>query len=162
MDTTHTVEAFDYVNHPYARVRTAIVANPQHVFRRATAAAAVDDAVLRVDLGALEVAAEIAIDVVRVEEVPGVTVMSLRWRAAHNPGAFPTMSATLRVFPLTSTETQLALEGTYSVPLGPLGSAIDAVVGKRLAKESVARFVSEVAAWLREELVQPSAVVAIS
>jgi hypothetical protein len=155
MQPPHTLHAYDYVNHPYERVRRALVAGPKHVFRQATSGGVVDDAVLRVQFAGLEIGAEIAITVVRVEENEDgpVLAIGLAWQAAKHPGAFPTMTGTLRVFPLTPTETQLALEGTYVPPLGPVGTALDATVGHRFAEAAVAQFVREVAAYLREHLV---------
>jgi hypothetical protein len=153
-----TLHAYDYVNHPYERVRQALVAGPRHVFRQATSASAVDDAVLRVHIAGVEVGAEIAIDIARTEEddKAPVLLIGLVWRAVNHPKAFPTMTATLRVFPLTPTETQLALEGTYAPPLGAVGAVLDAAVGHRFAEAAVNQFIRQVAAWLRENLVDAS------
>jgi iron-sulfur cluster repair protein YtfE (RIC family) len=62
------------------------------------------------------------------------------------------MEATLVVYPLSRTETQLELSGRYRPPLGVLGSAVDAAWGHRIAKASVLRFVQELAAQLTKEL----------
>jgi hypothetical protein len=60
------------------------------------------------------------------------------------------MSAELDIYPITKSETQLDFKGEYDPPLGLMGKAIDAVVGHRIAEASVHQFVSEVAAYLRE------------
>jgi hypothetical protein len=65
---------------------------------------------------------------------------------------FPLMKAELAVYPLTATETQLDFAGSYEPPLGWLGSAVDAVVGYKIAEASVHRFVAQVAAYLRTTL----------
>jgi hypothetical protein len=155
MQAPHTLHAYDYVNHPYERVRSALVAGPKQVFCQATSSGVDDEPVLRVQVAGLEIGAEIAITLVRVEENEGGPVLEidLAWQAAKHPGAFPTMTATLRVFPLTPTETQLAFEGTYVPPLGPVGTAVDATVGHRFAEAAVSQFVREVATYLREHLV---------
>jgi len=79
------------------------------------------------------------------------TRLSLAWRAQERPSLFPTMKAALNLFPLSATETQLELEGTYDPPLGVLGNAIDAVLLHRIAEASVLRFVQDVAVFLRGE-----------
>ena len=151
----HTLHAYDYVNQPCERVLRALVAGPTHVFRQATSAGAVDDAVLRVHVAGVEIGAEISITTVRVEQQEGPRLqIDLAWQAAKHPAAFPTMTTTLRVFPLTPTETQLALEGTYIPPLGPVGALLDAAVGHRFAEEAVTQFVRQVGAYLREHLVE--------
>ena len=62
------------------------------------------------------------------------------------------MKATLSVWALTATETQLAFSGTYEPPLGPLGRAMNALIGHRIAQASVHRFLKDVAEYLRQTL----------
>lgn len=155
--TDRILTCCDYVNQPYLRVRDAIVANPHDVFRRATAAE--HDATLHVHVGGVDVGADIAIEVAAVEDdrvydCPA-TKLTLTWQAAVHPSLFPAMTATLLIFPLSSSETQLELRGTYEPPLGMLGAAVDAVAAHRLAERSVTRFVQEVAGWLRDDLARP-------
>jgi hypothetical protein len=69
------------------------------------------------------------------------------------------MKATLTVYPLTPTETQLQLDGTYDPPLGALGEAIDAVALHRFAQSSVVSFIREVATHLRRSLTSNHATV---
>lgn len=59
------------------------------------------------------------------------------------------MRATLAIYPLTASETQLEFFGSYEPPLGRVGDAINAVIGHRIAEASVQRFVEEVACYLR-------------
>jgi hypothetical protein len=111
---------------------------------------------LHVDLGGVEVSTDIDIAVAEVRETgpdaAKVTHIALRWTAAERTGLFPMMRADLAVYPLTSTETQLDFSGEYEPPLGVLGSALDAIAGRRIAEASVHRFVADVAAHLRERL----------
>jgi hypothetical protein len=157
--TAHTVRCHDYVNHPYPRVRDALLANPNRVFRQATALAAVDAAALHVRIGAIDVSSDVDILVTDVRHDVAYgrpsTQLSLAWAAVRNPGMFPTMHARLTMFALTATETQLELDGTYDPPLGPIGDLFDAALGHRLAEASIRRFVAEVAGWLRGELAAP-------
>ena len=80
---------------------------------------------------------------------PSVT---LRWKAARAAALFPSMEAELVVYPLSKDETQLELHGLYRPPLGAIGSALDSLVGHRIADASVHRFVTDVASLLRSEL----------
>ena len=161
------IRCFDYVNHPYERVRDVLAANAPEVFRSATHAAASRAhsvaSQLRVDIGGIEVGADIEISVGEIEDFPAGatsgprTRIQLEWEAAKHAHFFPVMRAELAVYPLTATETQLDFAGHYEPPLGMLGSAMDSIVGHRVAEVSVHRFVSEVAAYLRATIGPASA-----
>ena len=73
------------------------------------------------------------------------TRLLLEWEAATKPGLFPLMKAELSIYPLTPTETQLDFLGLYEPPFGPVGKAMNAIVGHRIAEVSVHRFISDVA-----------------
>ena len=160
------IRCFDYVNHPYARVRDALREDAEALFREATKAASTRAesvaSELRVNLGALEVSADIKISVLEVAEQaseassPPSTRLRLEWEAARSPRLFPFMSAVLSVYPLTATETQLDFTGEYEPPLGALGSAVNKLVGHRLAEASVHRFLKDVAEHLRATLSRTS------
>jgi hypothetical protein len=156
------IRSYDYVNHPYIQVRDALSKDALAVFQSATTAAASRArsvaAELRVHIGAIEVGANINIAVKKIEEATSevlgvpITRMQLEWEAATRPGLFPFMKAQLSIYPLTPTETQLDFSGLYEPPLGPLGKALNAVAGHRIAEVTVHRFVSDVAGYLREAL----------
>lgn len=154
--TDRPLTAFDYVNQPYARVREALLANPYDIFRKATAAAKAHAATLHVHFAGLEIGTDVTIDIVGVAHDSTydrpTTRIALEWQAATNPRMYPAMKATLFAFPLSPTETQLELRGSYEPPLGKLGGVIDAAAGHRLAAASVTSFIKEVAGWLRAEL----------
>lgn len=160
--TMKHVRYFEYVNKPYTQVRDALQADPIAAFRRATrsAAARADDvaAQLHVDIGGVTVAKDIDITVRNVEEsqrstkLGPVTRLALEWKASDSSHLFPLMHADLSVYPLTATETQLDFSGDYKVPLKVLGTAIDALVGHRIAEASLHRFVNEVSEYLKTEL----------
>jgi hypothetical protein len=161
MERRHTVQAYDYVNQPYATVSAALRADPKAVFERATRAAAAQADTHRVELraklGAVDVAADV---VVEVEEVAlersefdkPCTQFAIRWHAANRPELFPTMHATLAIYPLSPTETQLELTGQYIPPLGVLGDVLDAVAMHRVAEVSVLNFMRDIRALLCTEL----------
>jgi hypothetical protein len=156
------IRSYDYVNHPYQQVRDALTKDARAVFQSATKAAASRAnsvaSQLRVNIAGVEVATDIAISVKSIEErkdeatsAPS-TCLQLEWEAATSPRLFPFMRAELSIYPLTATETQLDFCGLYEPPLGALGSAINAIVGHRIAEVSVHRFVTEVAEYLRTTL----------
>jgi len=150
------LECHDYVNQPYPRVREAVLANPHEMFRHATAAAAAHAATLHVRLGGIDVGTDVALQITGVEDDQAydrpATKLMIEWQAASNPRLLPSMKATLGIFALSATETQLELRGHYQLPMGKLGGWLDDAVGHRLAEASVTRLLREVAGWLRETL----------
>ncbi|MGE5322769.1 MAG: hypothetical protein ACM3SW_07900 [Actinomycetota bacterium] len=155
------IRCFDYVNHPYERVRDALKENALAVFQSATKAAASRAqsvaAELHVDFGGIAVSTDIKIDVQSVEEKVAAgsspaTRLTLEWEAATMPRLFPLMKGELSIYPLTSTETQLDFSGVYSPPFGALGKSINAIVLHSMAEASVHRFIADVAGYLRRTL----------
>jgi hypothetical protein len=151
------------VNHPYDAVRDALRGDLGGILDRATRTATgraqALTANLKVDVGPLEIGTDVAIEMLGVEEraegpvgQTPTTYIRLRWKAARAAALFPSMDAELIVYPLSRHETQLELRGRYAPPLGPVGSALDSLVGHRLADASVHRFVTEIAIFLRSEL----------
>jgi hypothetical protein len=166
MSEPHELRCYEYVNRPYAQVRDALRADPAGIFERATkgAASRAHDlaASLHVDLGGVEIGAEVAITVEAIDEVAEspmghapMTKLKLSWKAAKAAGLFPSMAAELSIYGLSKDETQLDLHGRYTPPLGALGSALDSLVGHRLADASVHRFLADVASLLKAELPAP-------
>jgi hypothetical protein len=161
-DKAREIRCYDYVNHPYERVRDALTRNALTVFQSATKTAASRAqsvaAELRVDFGGIGVKTDIKIVIRSVEErVPDpisnpTTTLLLEWEAATMPRLFPLMNGELSVYPLTSTETQLDFSGIYQPPFGAVGKTVNAMVGHRIAEASVHRFVSDVAGYLRQAL----------
>jgi hypothetical protein len=163
-DKAREIRCYDYVNHPYERVRDALTRNALTVFQSATKTAASRAqsvaAELRVDFGGIGLRTDIKIVVRGVEETASApvstpaTTLRLEWEAATMPRWFPLMNGELSVYPLTSTETQLDFSGIYEPPFGAVGKTVNAVVGHRIAEVSVHRFVSDVAEYLRQALAE--------
>jgi len=113
---------------------------------------------LQIDMGGIRIEADIRVSVKNIEvkdhEVMSgpATRLHLEWEAARLPRLFPLMKADLSIYPITATETQLDFNGLYEPPLGPLGKALNAMVGHRIAEVSVHRFVSDLAGYLRKTL----------
>jgi hypothetical protein len=155
------IRSYDYVNRPYGAVRDALVKDPAAVLRAATNAAAsrakAVAAALRVNVGPIDVGAEIAVKVGTISEVTRdapitpLTRIPIEWSAVQATSLFPVMKAELSVYPLTATETQLDFFGQYEPPLGVLGGALDVVAGHRIAEASVHRLVQDLAEYLRAQ-----------
>jgi hypothetical protein len=161
-DKGREIRCYDYVNHPYERVRDALKQNALTVFQSATKTAASRAqsvaAELHVDFGGIGVKSDVKIVLKSVEEsAPDptsnpTTTLRLEWEAATMPDLFPLMNGALSVYPLTSTETQLDFFGGYKPPFGAVGKTMNAIVGHRIAEASVHRFVNDVAGYLRQTL----------
>lgn len=155
------IRCYDYVNHPYERVRDALRRDAPAVFQAATkSAVSRAESVateLHADFGGVGIKADVKVRVQSVEEntrsaTSPTTRLLLEWEAATMPGLFPVMKAELSIYPLTATETQLDFLGHYEPPFGAVGKAINAVAGYRIAEASVHRFIVEIAAYLRRTL----------
>ncbi len=162
MSTGRQIRSYDYVNHPYERVRDTLKQNAVAVFQSATMAAASRAesvaAELHVDFAGVGLKADIKIVVKGIEEKPADVTSSastrliLEWEASALPRLFPLMQGELSIYPLTGTETQLDFSGIYEPPFGALGKTMNAIVGHRIAEVSVHRFVGDIAAYLRQTL----------
>ena len=162
MASGREIRSYDYVNHPYERVRDALRKDAVAIFQSATKAAATRAetvaAELHVDFGGIGVKADIDISVKDIQEKAGdgsaspMLLLRLEWQAARMPGIFPLMNGTLSVYPLTSTETQLDFSGLYEPPFGVVGKTVNAIAMHRVAEASVHRFVGDVAGYLRQNL----------
>jgi hypothetical protein len=159
MSKRQELRVYDYVNHPYAKVREILLLDPRAIFERATTKASTRahalGAELHVKFGSIQVGVDVAIEIGEIGETrsplgqPG-TRLEFEWKSTTHAGLFPTMRATLLVYPLTSTETQLELVGTYDPPMGVVGAAIDSLILHRVVAEAaMLHFVQDVAAFLR-------------
>lgn len=159
MPKSRELHCDDYVGQPYEAVRDTLLSDPRGIFHRATVTSAAHAAgsELRVTVGAIEISAEIEIKVVSNQPAlsplhqPAHT-LTLAWSSPRRPGWFPTMAATLTMYALSPTQTQLDFDGTYQPPLGVFGAVVDALALHRFAEASVTGFVREVAGFLRNEI----------
>jgi hypothetical protein len=162
MSEPRTLRCYQYVNRPYERVREVLRSRPLELLQRATTSAAARaqtlTATVRLTLGAVEVGVEVRtyLHAVRDEEsvadLTPVMRLDIGWEAVHSPTLFPVMRAQLSAWPLTSSETQLEIEGEYESPLGLVGNVVDAAIGRRVAEASVHRFLEDVVEQLRREI----------
>jgi hypothetical protein len=161
MSNAYDLRVYEYVNRPYDRVSEVLKRDAIGVFRRATASATARArslvSTMRASVGPVELGADVDVQVSSVEEERDAplgprTRLRLTWQATKHPELFPTMEATLDVYGLAPTETQVDFQGRYRPPLGVVGAAIDAVVGHRVAQAAVHRFVEEIAERLRVDV----------
>jgi len=166
MSEPRELHCYEYVTAAYEGVCALLGRDAPGLFQRATRAASAraDEigATLRVKLGPLEIGAPVTIRVAGVTEEVGplgdrATRLDIAWAATKGETVFPSMEATLRVYPLSRDETQLELHGKYRPPLGAVGSAIDAVLLHRVAEAAVLRFIQDLAARINRELAPPAA-----
>jgi hypothetical protein len=161
MTSAHDVRAYEYVNLPYARVSELLRRDALGVFQRATVRATARArelvSTMRVEVGPVELGADVVVRVASVSEEPSRvlgprTRLCLEWEASQRPQLFPTMTATLDVYALAPGETQVDFHGNYTPPLGAVGAVLDAAVGHKIAQATVHRFVKEIAERLRVEM----------
>lgn len=157
------LHCYQYVNRPFEAVKAALIVDPGGLFQRATVSAAQRAsslaASLKVQIAGVEVGKTVQIRVLRTDahtHAPGdprtpAATFRLAWAAEANQAFFPTMDGELCVYPLSAAETQLDFDGIYTPPLGLLGGAMDALVGHRLARASLLRFLDDVVERLRVE-----------
>jgi hypothetical protein len=162
MSEPRTLRCYQYINRPYDQVRELLRAKPLEILERATKSASTRTkelvARLSVKLGPVDLGVDVRTYLHGIRDEEGsagltpVTRLDIGWEAADSPTIFPVMRAQLSIWPLTSTETQLELEGEYRPPLGLVGSALNATVGKRLAEASVHRLLDDTVEQLKREI----------
>ena len=158
MSKPHSLRCYQYVTRPYDRVREVLRSHALEILRGATASAAhratALTTTLRLDTGPIEVGVDVRVHVQGMRDEQGVaglppaTRVDLAWEAARMPALFPSMKCTISCWALSPTETQLELEGEYSPPLGPVGAALDSLVGHRVAEATVHRLLEDVCSEL--------------
>lgn len=161
MAEPRTLRCYEYVDRPYESVREVMHREPLKLLQRATTSAAARAtsliANLRVQVGGIEIGVDVRVLVRRVRDLemgPGnvpVTRIELTWEATRLAALFPSMLAEVSAQPLSATETQLEMEGSYWPPLGPVGTAIDVAVGHRVAEAAVHRLLADLAEQIRDE-----------
>lgn len=152
--STQSLHVYEYVSRPYESVSEVLRLDAVGLFQRATASASVRARALvstmRASIGPIELGVEVVVRVTAVEVERNAprgarTRLRLTWKASRDTELFPTMNATLDVYALGASETQLDLSGEYRPPLGVAGAVFDAVLGHRVAEAAVHRFVEEIA-----------------
>lgn len=154
------IQLYGYIEQPYDRVCDELRSRATSVFHEATAGAVTRAAQvaagLHVRLAGIEISRDIQVHVKSYVEYESRSerrmTVELEWQSADLPSLYPVMRASLHVYPVSDTETQLDFHGQYEPPLGVLGKAINAVIGHRIAEASVHQFVQDVTSYLNEKL----------
>jgi hypothetical protein len=162
MNQRKSVDCYGYVERPYDRVHALLRREPIELLQRATGSASARARALvtslKLDMGGIEVGVDVRAQVKGMREEHGiagldpVTRVDIGWEAARGRAFFPLMSAQLSAWPITSTETQLELQGEYEPPFGAVGAALDAVLGHRIAEAAVERLLQDLLEQMRREL----------
>ncbi len=87
--------------------------------------------------GGLSVAHDVDIEVVAVHAEGDRVDVALRWQPSGGASLLPPFVGSIGAAPANEGGTELVLDGSYHVPLGPLGRFGDGVVGKRIARSSI-------------------------
>ena len=162
MSEPRKLRCYQYINRPYNAVRELVRRRPLEVFQRATTSAAeranAVEVSFRAGIAGIDAGVDVRIHLEGIHDDEGVaglspvTRVTLAWEAKRAPAFFPVMRAELSFYPLTSTETQLELEGAYRPPLGAVGNLADAALGHRVAEATVHRFLDQIVEQIRREL----------
>jgi hypothetical protein len=139
---------FVHVNRPFVEVEPALVSQLNSLGSFADAAYREGEE-LRDKIGLSRDHGVVAKTIHLVAGIPlrggQQTTIPLAWEATGTPGLFPKLDADLIVATVGPELCQIAMRGTYSPPLGPLGRALDRAVLHRVAEASVKSFVDRVA-----------------
>jgi hypothetical protein len=94
----------------------------------------------------------VEVDIGEPLRVPTKTLLPVTWRAAGMLALFPVMEAEIEVAPLGPERTQLAFNGRYRPPLGPVGRAVDKALLHRVAEATAKDFLDRAARALEERI----------
>ncbi|HEX6422034.1 MAG TPA: hypothetical protein VFZ79_01055 [Acidimicrobiales bacterium] len=158
------IEASTTVQAPFERVRQVLSADPAVVMGADVRPGGDRYGLFRSELGvelptggALRKAVDI--EAGTLEPIDGAASLPLSWRASGHDRLFPVFEGHLRISRAGEGTTRLLVHGVYVVPLGPVGRFGDGVIGRRLARQSLASFVEDAARRLDAEVHRGAATV---
>jgi hypothetical protein len=162
MSDSKKVSDLAFIDRSFEPVKALLRSNALDVLKAATLSAAARardiGATLHIDVGPVDIAVDVRIYLDRIIDEPPVaglldiTKADFHWEAARNRRFFPLMRAQISVWAISPKETLIAFEGEYVPPLGIAGSAIDAVLGHRVAQATVHRFLEDVVGQIQSRL----------
>jgi hypothetical protein len=162
MHQPRTVTSDRQIDRPYEQVAALLRSQTMDLLQRATMPAATRAgslaARLHVEVVGLEIGVNVRLFVRRVRDrvargdLPRGLTVEMTWEAIRSPALFPSMLAELVARPVSASKVALEIRGAYWTPMGPIGTAIDALIGHRIAEASVNGFLDDVAAQLRREV----------
>lgn len=96
----------------------------------------------------LELAKRVQVTVGVARRLAERLIVPLSWSGDPGRHLFPVFDGTVEVEAIYHDVAELTLAGSYRVPLGPVGAALDATVLHAAARETIARLVQELATEL--------------
>jgi hypothetical protein len=93
---------------------------------------------------------DVVVKVGRAVRFPSKLAMPVTWEPVETELLLPDLDADLEVGPLGPARTQLAINATYTPPLGAVGRTADRLLLHRLAEATVKRFLDQVGGRLLE------------
>ncbi|HWH33004.1 MAG TPA: CBS domain-containing protein [Egibacteraceae bacterium] len=99
----------------------------------------------------MEFAKRVQVTIGVARRVAGRLMLPLSWEGEPGRHLFPVFEGTLEVGPMFRDLCELTLAGSYRVPLGPVGAALDATVLHATARDTAARLVQALASVVTED-----------
>jgi hypothetical protein len=109
---------------------------------------------LRLTVGGGAITRRVDAEVGSLDSGPASLRVPLKWQAFVHPSLFPVMNGELHISDVAGDHIELRLVGEYRTPLGAVGAVADALAGRRVAENSLRRFLAEVATRLRAKLTE--------
>ncbi len=100
---------------------------------------------------------EVVVEAGFPDTVAGRLVLPIRWAAPGRGHLLPSFDGAIEIED-DAVQSRLGLRGTYGLPLGVLGRFGDSVAGRRIAQQSLASFVEQVARRLDAEVDRRNAI----
>lgn len=146
------IYAYTYIQQPFDEAARILIEDPATLLQSATDRAATEarelHADLRAELGHFEIGRDVTVELgeFRPTSMQTVTV-PITWRATESTSLFPSLAGVveLQALSLRRPLAQLTLSASYRPPLGLLGAAGDALLGRHIADAVAHRFVHDVA-----------------
>lgn len=98
----------------------------------------------------IDFAKRVQVNVGVARHIAGRLVLPVNWSGEPGKHLFPVFEGTLEVGPMFRDLSELTLAGSYRVPLGPIGAALDAAVLHAAARDTAARLVEGLTSVLTE------------
>ncbi len=108
---------------------------------------------LHTTVAGLDVGRDVTVRLGPIRDLGMHTVsMALTWDAVDGHGIFPRMLGSIELTAMSDhpARTQLTFLGTYTPPLGVVGTIVDAAAGHKVADDTIDHFIDEVATRLAE------------